>query len=119
MTKAKDIEKMSKADLIKLVKSQKVKSVITVESPKESARGNEIVLFSDENDKGYFNVQVKYAPFEDKIGGILSIAQWRNTQKRGRHFNYVAISTTKLFGGNEKMLKALKNCNWTEYKKTE
>ena len=111
-----DLGKLTKAELIAMV-SSKVKSVITAQKEiVESARGNEIVLFSDENDKGYFNIQVKYAPFEDKLGGIVSIAQWRTSKKRGRHFNYVAFSTTKLFGGNEKMLASMNSCDWSEYK---
>ena len=115
-TKKVNLKELTKAELIKMVNSKNPKSVIQAKQEVvESAKGKEIVLFTDKNEKGYFNTEVKYAPFENKIGGIISVSQWRTSKKRGRTFNYTAISTSKLFGGNEKFLASMNSCEWTKF----
>ena len=65
MTKANDIEKMSKADLIKLVKSQKAKNMTTVQKPK-AVQGQPIEILEsaikEKSEKRFFPNSFEICP---------------------------------------------------------
>jgi len=113
MTKAKDVSKMSKAELIKLVNSQKVKSVITAtkEKPK-SVLGSFVIIYEKPTDKGFVPLRISYAPFKDGKNGMISIRQWNSKMKC---HNYVSFNTELTFGTLAKMVEAFGSCEFTEY----
>ena len=115
MTKTKDVSKMSKAELIKLVNSQNTKSVITAtkEKPK-SVLGNFVIIYEKATDKGFVPLRISYAPFKDGKNGMISIRQWNSRMKS---HNYVSFNTELTFGTLEKMVNLLDNCEFTEYVK--
>ena len=113
MTKTKDVSKMSKAELIKLVNSQKVKSVITAtkEKPK-SVLGSFVIKYEKPTDKGFVPLRISYAPFKDGKNGMISIRQWNSKMKC---HNYVSFNTELTFGTLAKMVEAFGSCEFTEY----
>ena len=113
MTKTKDVSKMSKAELIKLVNSQNVKSVITAtkEKPK-SVLGSFVIIYEKATDKGFVPLRISYAPFKDGKNGMISIRQWNSKMKC---HNYVSFNTELTFGTLAKMVSALDGCEFTEY----
>ena len=117
MTKASDISKMSKADLIKLVKFQKVKSVITAETEKpKSVLGNFVIIYEKATDKGFVPLRISYAPFENRKAGMISIRQWNSRMKC---HNYVSFNVELTFGSLDKMVKLLNGCEFSKYTKEE
>ena len=115
MTKTKDVSKMSKAELIKLVNSQNVKSVITAtkEKPK-SVLGNFVIIYEKATDKGFVPLRISYAPFKDRKNGMISIRQWNSKMKC---HNYVSFNTELTFGTLAKMIDSIGSCEFTEYVK--
>ena len=113
MTNTKDVSKMSKAELIKLVNSQKVKSVITAtkEKPK-SVLGSFVIIYEKPTDKGFVPLRISYAPFKDGKNGMISIRQWNSKMKC---HNYVSFNTELTFGTLAKMVEAFGSCEFTEY----
>ena len=117
MTNTKDISKMSKADLIKLIESQKSKSVITAtkEKPK-SVLGNFVIIYEKPTDKGFVPLRISYAPFKDRKAGMISIRQWNSRMKC---HNYVSFNIELTFGTLAKMVSSLEACDFTEYVKED
>ena len=117
MTKANDISKLSKAELIKLVNSQKSKSVITAtkEKPK-SVLGNFVIIYEKPTEKGFVPLRISYAPFKDGKNGMISIRQWNSRMKA---HNYVSFNTELTFGTLAKMVSAFDGCEFTEYVKED
>jgi len=118
-TKKVNLKELTKAELIKMVNSQKVKSVITAteEKPK-SVLGNFVIIYEKPTDKGFVPLRISYAPFKDGKNGMISIRQWKQgfNGEKGRH-NYVSFNTELTFGTLAKMREAVDNCEFTEYKK--
>ena len=115
MTKAKDVSKMSKAELIKLISSQNVKSVITAtkEKPK-SVLGKFVIIYEKATDKGFVPLRISYAPFKDGKNGMISIRQWNSKMKC---HNYVSFNTELTFGTLANMRKAIDSCEFDTYTK--
>ena len=113
MTNTKDVSKMSKAELIKFVNSQKVKSVITAtkEKPK-SVLGSFVIIYEKPTDKGFVPLRISYAPFKDGKNGMISIRQWNSKMKC---HNYVSFNTELTFGTLAKMVESFGSCEFTEY----
>ena len=117
MTKAKDINKMSKADLIKLIESQKSKSVITATAEKpKSVLGEFVIIYEKPTEKGFVPLRISYAPFKDGKNGMISIRQWNSRMKA---HNYVSFNTELTFGTLGKMVELLNGCEFTEYTKED
>ena len=112
-----DISKLSKADLIKLIKSQNVKSVITAtkEKPK-SVLGSFVIIYEKPTDKGFIPLRISYAPFKDRKAGMISIRQWNSRMKC---HNYVSFNIELTFGSLAKMVNLLEACDFTEYVKED
>ena len=75
------------------------------------------VIFENPNEKGQWQTQIKYAPFEDGIGGIIKISQ--HSFYQGQHkLNFVKFSTSKFFGSTKGFTdKLVKGKNWKAYTK--
>ena len=117
MTKAKDISKLSKAELVKMINSQKSKSVITAtkEKPK-SVLGNFVIIYEKPTDKGFVPLRISYAPLENRKAGMISIRQWNSRMKC---HNYVSFNVELTFGSLDKMVKLLNGCEFSKYTKEE
>jgi len=108
---------MSKADLIKLIKSQNSKSVITATKEKPKAvLGNFVIIYEKPTDKGFVPLRISYAPFKDGKNGMISIRQWNS--RMSKH-NYVSFNTELTFGTLAKMVSAFDGCEFTEYTKED
>ena len=112
-TKKVNLKELTKAELIKLVSSKNVKSVITAteEKPK-SVLGNFVIIYEKPTDKGFVPLRISYAPFKDGKNGMISIRQWNSKMKC---HNYVSFNTELTFGTLEKMVSLLDSCEFTEY----
>ena len=117
MTKAKDINKMSKADLIKLIESQKSKSVITTTTEKpKSVLGEFVIIYEKPTEKGFVPLRISYAPFKDGKSGMISIRQWN---PRMKCHNYITFNVELTFGTLEKMFSIMEAVPHTTFVKSE
>jgi hypothetical protein len=112
-TKKVNLKELTKAELIKLVSSKNVKSVITAtkEKPK-SVLGSFVIIYEKPTDKGFVPLRISYAPFKDGKNGMISIRQWNSKMKC---HNYVSFNTELTFGTLAKMVEAFGGCEFTEY----
>ena len=89
-TKKVNLKGLTKAELIKMVSSQNVKSVITATTEKpKSVLGNYVIIYEKPTDKGFVPLRISYAPFEDRKAGMISIRQWNSKMKC---HNYVSFN---------------------------
>jgi hypothetical protein len=92
----------------------KVKSLTTTvtEEKPQSAMGNFVDIYSNENEKGFWSLKISYAPFEHKKGGMISVMQWK-----GKYLQKCSFSTDKCFGSNVDFFGALKKVAFSKYVK--
>ena len=110
-----NLKELTKAELIKMVNSQKVKSVITATTEKpKSVLGNFVIIYEKPTDKGFVPLRISYAPFQDGKNGMISIRQWNSKMKC---HNYVSFNTELTFGTLAKFIDSMGSCEFTEYKK--
>ncbi len=113
----KSLEKMTKSELVKLINSKKTKSVITTEAEKpKSVLGEFVIIYEKPTDSGFVPLRISYAPFKQGNSGMISIRAWNNRQKS---HNYTSFNVASTFGDLDGFMKALKACEFTEYKKVE
>ena len=106
------------AEARKMLEKKNPKSVIqATKEAEESQLGIDEVIFENPNEKGQWQTQIKYAPFEDGIGGIIKIYQ--HSFYQGQHkLNFVKFSTSKFFGSTKGFTdKLVKGKNWKAYTK--
>ena len=106
------------AEARKMLEKKNPKSVIqATKEVEESQLVIDEVIFQNPNEKGQWQTQIKYAPFEDGIGGIIKIYQ--HSFYQGQHkLNFVKFSTSKFFGSTKGFTdKLVKGKNWKAYTK--